>query len=34
MKESEVGKKICGLRGFNCPKSGRNEPFDFCWKTK
>ena len=20
------------LIGFNCPKSGRNEPFDFCWK--
>lgn len=19
------------LIGFNCPKSGRNEPFDFCW---
>ena len=21
------------LEGFNCPKSGRNEPFEFCWKT-
>lgn len=21
------------LKGFCCPKSGRNEPFDFCWKT-
>lgn len=20
------------LIGFSCPKSGRNEPFDFCWK--